>query len=78
MRSESVHCGLMGAGVHQDAAGVSPLYESFLQALPGFIVALTRDGKLVYVSENVPEYLGLSMVSQTLSFLFHGHTFILL
>ncbi|XP_042625523.1 neuronal PAS domain-containing protein 4-like [Cyprinus carpio] len=49
-------------GVHQDAAGVSPLYESFLQALPGFIVALTRDGKLVYVSENVPEYLGLSMV----------------
>uniref|UniRef100_A0A8C1SVX2 Neuronal PAS domain protein 4 like n=1 Tax=Cyprinus carpio TaxID=7962 RepID=A0A8C1SVX2_CYPCA len=48
--------------VPQDAAGVSPLYESFLQALPGFIVALTRDGKLVYVSENVPEYLGLSMV----------------
>ncbi|XP_073690896.1 neuronal PAS domain-containing protein 4-like isoform X2 [Garra rufa] len=49
-------------GVHQDAAGVSPLSDSFLQALPGFIVALTRDGKLVYVSENVPEYLGLSMV----------------
>uniref|UniRef100_A0A671PHW1 Neuronal PAS domain-containing protein 4-like n=1 Tax=Sinocyclocheilus anshuiensis TaxID=1608454 RepID=A0A671PHW1_9TELE len=40
----------------------SPLWESFLQALPGFIVALTRDGKLVYVSENVSEYLGLSMV----------------
>uniref|UniRef100_A0A673INF4 Neuronal PAS domain-containing protein 4-like n=1 Tax=Sinocyclocheilus rhinocerous TaxID=307959 RepID=A0A673INF4_9TELE len=46
----------------QDAAGASPLWESFLQALPGFIVALTRDGKLVYVSENVSEYLGLSMV----------------
>ncbi|XP_026133540.1 neuronal PAS domain-containing protein 4-like isoform X3 [Carassius auratus] len=49
-------------GVQQRADGASPLYESFLQALPGFIVALTRDGKLVYVSENVPEYLGLSMV----------------
>ncbi|XP_050982750.1 neuronal PAS domain-containing protein 4-like [Labeo rohita] len=49
-------------GVHEDGGGASPLYESFLQALPGFIVALTRDGKLVYVSENVPEYLGLSMV----------------
>ncbi|XP_016320974.1 neuronal PAS domain-containing protein 4-like isoform X2 [Sinocyclocheilus anshuiensis] len=49
-------------GVHQDTGAVSPLWESFLQALPGFIVALTRDGKLVYVSENVSEYLGLSMV----------------
>ncbi|XP_016335403.1 neuronal PAS domain-containing protein 4-like, partial [Sinocyclocheilus anshuiensis] len=38
------------------------LYHSFLRALPGFIVALSRDGKLVYVSENVQEYLGLSMV----------------
>ncbi|KAL1263750.1 hypothetical protein QQF64_006489 [Cirrhinus molitorella] len=54
---------LAGAGAHEDSGGrVSPLFESFLQALPGFIVALTRDGKLVYVSENVPEYLGLSMV----------------
>ncbi|XP_048060038.1 neuronal PAS domain-containing protein 4-like isoform X2 [Megalobrama amblycephala] len=49
-------------GVHEDGSSVSPLNESFLQALPGFIVALTKDGKLVYVSENVVEYLGLSMV----------------
>ncbi|XP_035259740.1 neuronal PAS domain-containing protein 4-like isoform X1 [Anguilla anguilla] len=38
------------------------LYEEFLQALPGFIVAMTREGKLIYVSENVTEYLGFSMV----------------
>uniref|UniRef100_A0A671KMA0 Neuronal PAS domain-containing protein 4-like n=1 Tax=Sinocyclocheilus anshuiensis TaxID=1608454 RepID=A0A671KMA0_9TELE len=51
-------CGLDPC-VHQDPAS---LYHSFLRALPGFIVALSRDGKLVYVSENVQEYLGLSMV----------------
>uniref|UniRef100_A0A672M1T9 Neuronal PAS domain protein 4 like n=1 Tax=Sinocyclocheilus grahami TaxID=75366 RepID=A0A672M1T9_SINGR len=51
-------CGLDPC-VHKDPAS---LYHSFLQALPGFIVALSRDGKLVYVSENVQEYLGLSMV----------------
>ncbi|NP_001316841.1 neuronal PAS domain-containing protein 4-like [Danio rerio] len=38
------------------------LQECVLQALPGFIVAFTTDGKLLYVSENVHEYLGLSMV----------------
>ncbi|KAJ8248381.1 hypothetical protein GJAV_G00241420 [Gymnothorax javanicus] len=38
------------------------LCGDFLQALPGFIVALTGEGKLLYVSENVSDYLGFSMV----------------
>ncbi|XP_061083579.1 neuronal PAS domain-containing protein 4-like [Conger conger] len=33
-----------------------------LQALPGFIVALTGEGKLLSVSENVEDYLGYSVV----------------
>ncbi|XP_061546214.1 neuronal PAS domain-containing protein 4-like [Phycodurus eques] len=37
-------------------------YEAFLQALHGFILVTTVQGRLVYVSENVSEYLGLSMV----------------
>ncbi|KAM8852768.1 neuronal PAS domain-containing protein 4-like [Synchiropus picturatus] len=37
-------------------------YEAFLQALHGFILVTTDQGKLVYVSENVSEYLGFSMV----------------
>ncbi|KAM7385849.1 hypothetical protein PAMP_001904 [Pampus punctatissimus] len=37
-------------------------YEAFLQALHGFILVTTAQAKLVYVSENVVEYLGLSMV----------------
>ncbi|XP_008305006.1 neuronal PAS domain-containing protein 4-like [Stegastes partitus] len=37
-------------------------YEAFLQALHGFILVTTAQGRLVYVSENVDEYLGLSMV----------------
>ncbi|KAK3092513.1 hypothetical protein FSP39_003837 [Pinctada imbricata] len=34
----------------------------FSQSLTGFILVTTRDGKLVYISENVTEYLGHSMV----------------
>ncbi|XP_023652012.1 neuronal PAS domain-containing protein 4-like isoform X2 [Paramormyrops kingsleyae] len=37
-------------------------YEDFLQALPGFILVTSREGKLIYVSENVADYLGYSMV----------------
>uniref|UniRef100_A0A668AQM6 Neuronal PAS domain protein 4 like n=1 Tax=Myripristis murdjan TaxID=586833 RepID=A0A668AQM6_9TELE len=37
-------------------------YEAFLQALHGFILVTTTQGRLVYVSENVADYLGHSMV----------------
>ncbi|XP_032397252.1 neuronal PAS domain-containing protein 4-like isoform X1 [Etheostoma spectabile] len=37
-------------------------YEAFLQALHGFILVTTAQGRLVYVSENAAEYLGLSMI----------------
>ncbi|KAK2824070.1 hypothetical protein Q5P01_021245 [Channa striata] len=37
-------------------------YEAFLRALHGFILVTTTHGRLVYVSENVDEYLGISMV----------------
>ncbi|XP_040906270.1 neuronal PAS domain-containing protein 4-like [Toxotes jaculatrix] len=37
-------------------------YEAFLQALHGFILVTTTNGRLVYVSENIAEYLGLSMI----------------
>ncbi|XP_067092930.1 neuronal PAS domain-containing protein 4-like [Osmerus mordax] len=36
--------------------------EAFLNALPGFILVLSADGRLLYVSENVSDYLGHSMV----------------
>uniref|UniRef100_A0A8C5BHM4 Neuronal PAS domain-containing protein 4-like n=1 Tax=Gadus morhua TaxID=8049 RepID=A0A8C5BHM4_GADMO len=42
--------------------GSTPPYETFLPALHGFILVLGAQGKLVYVSENVAEYLGHSMV----------------
>lgn len=34
-----------------------------MQTLPGFLLAFTGEGKLIYVSENVAEHLGHSMVS---------------
>ncbi|XP_034538017.1 neuronal PAS domain-containing protein 4-like [Notolabrus celidotus] len=39
-----------------------PPYEAFLPALHGFILVTTAQGRLVYVSENVSEYLGFSML----------------
>ncbi|XP_060614372.2 neuronal PAS domain-containing protein 4 [Anolis sagrei] len=36
--------------------------EDFMQTLPGFLLAFTGEGKLIYVSENVSEHLGHSMV----------------
>uniref|UniRef100_A0A8C9T1L3 Neuronal PAS domain protein 4 like n=1 Tax=Scleropages formosus TaxID=113540 RepID=A0A8C9T1L3_SCLFO len=39
----------------------SPL-PLFLQALPGFMVVASREGRLLYVSENVSDFLGFSMV----------------
>ncbi|CAM4597474.1 unnamed protein product [Caretta caretta] len=36
--------------------------EEFVQTLPGFLLAFTGEGKLIYVSENVAEHLGHSMV----------------
>ncbi|XP_072533322.1 neuronal PAS domain-containing protein 4-like isoform X2 [Salminus brasiliensis] len=46
----------------KDDEGLLSLNEDWLQVLPGFIVAVTKEGKLVYVSENVSQYLGFSMV----------------
>lgn len=34
-----------------------------MQALSGFLMMLTQNGKLLYISDNAAEYLGHSMVS---------------
>lgn len=39
-----------------------PTMWDFFQALTGFLLITTREGKLVYISENVTDYLGHSMV----------------
>lgn len=36
--------------------------SDFVQTLPGFLLAFTSEGKLIYVSENVADHLGHSMV----------------
>jgi hypothetical protein len=35
-----------------------------LQAMNGFLMMMTQNGKLLYISDNAAEYLGHSMVSQ--------------
>ena len=36
-----------------------------LQALNGFLMMMTQNGKLLYISDNAAEYLGHSMVSSS-------------
>lgn len=36
--------------------------ELFLKALNGFMLVLSSDGNIVYLSENVSDYLGVSQV----------------
>lgn len=36
---------------------------SLFQALSGFLMMMTQNGKLLYISDNAAEYLGHSMVS---------------
>lgn len=45
----------------------SPPCEVFLQSLHGFVLVTTTVGRLIYVSENVDQYLGISMVRQLLT-----------
>ncbi|KYO35860.1 neuronal PAS domain-containing protein 4 [Alligator mississippiensis] len=40
----------------------APELEELVRALPGFLLAFTAEGKLLYISENVAEHLGHSMV----------------
>lgn len=37
------------------------IFEKFSQALSGFLMMLTQNGKLLYISDNAAEYLGHSM-----------------
>ncbi|XP_020502666.2 neuronal PAS domain-containing protein 4-like [Labrus bergylta] len=53
---------LPGLSAAADSSDRSPPYEAFLPALHGFILVTTAQGRLVYVSENVSEYLGFSML----------------
>jgi len=39
--------------------GLRPVY---LKALGGFLLVTTDDGELIYISENVQEYLGIVQV----------------
>lgn len=52
------------AGVEGSAAFLN-LHElsELMQALPGFLMLVTGEGKLLYLSDSVSEHLGHSMVS---------------
>lgn len=58
--------------LHLEAGTAASLEERFLsfhelselmQELPGFLMLLTGEGKLLYLSDSVSEHLGHSMVS---------------
>lgn len=60
------------------------IFFFFFQSLSGFLMMMTQNGKLLYISDNAAEYLGHSMVSTRRLFVinkciiylqlgFHGH-----
>lgn len=56
----------------EGTAGFLSLHElsELMQALPGFLMLLTGEGKLLYLSDSVSEHLGHSMVSPNKASLF--------
>eukprot|EP00076_Gallus_gallus_P018679 XP_015138886.1 neuronal PAS domain-containing protein 4 isoform X1 [Gallus gallus] len=69
-------CAFQNSASHcaRPAASAPPsgpvLAAELLSLLPGFLLVLSAGGKLVYISENVSQFLGLSMVE----LLAHGDT----
>ncbi|XP_023505729.1 hypoxia-inducible factor 3-alpha isoform X4 [Equus przewalskii] len=47
---------------NQVAAGGGPLDACYLKALEGFVMVLTAEGDMAYLSENVSKHLGLSQL----------------
>lgn len=51
----------------EETAGFLQFHElnELVQLMPGFLLLLTGEGKLLYLSDSVSEHLGHSMVSQS-------------
>lgn len=54
-----------GAGSADESAGYFSFHElsELVQSMPGFMLLLTAEGKLLYLTDSVSEHLGHSMVS---------------
>lgn len=55
------------AGSAEETTGFLSFHElnELVQVMPGFLMLLTGEGKLLYLSDSVSEHLGHSMVSKT-------------
>lgn len=55
----------VGSSSLEESAGFLSFHElsELMQAVPGFLMLLTGEGKLLYLSDSVSEHLGHSMVS---------------
>jgi len=47
----------------------SELKLVYLKALSGFLLIVTEDGKVIYISENVEQYLGILQVGVSVTLL---------
>ncbi|XP_015424795.1 PREDICTED: hypoxia-inducible factor 3-alpha, partial [Myotis davidii] len=59
----------------QVGTGLEPLDACYLKALEGFVMVLTAEGDMAYLSENVSKHLGLSQVRRAACLVLHcsGH-----
>lgn len=59
-------------GSPADSSNIPTPNIGFSKAMSGFIMMMTQQGKLLYISENAAEYLGHSMVKKNEDLLIHG------
>lgn len=57
---------MAAAAVAEESELDSRLSGSYLKALEGFLMVLSEDGDMIYLSENVNKCLGLAQVGLTL------------
>lgn len=55
-----LHCSRTHPPVRSQILEIQP--DDIFQAMSGFIMMMTQQGKLLYISENAADYLGHSMV----------------
>lgn len=58
----SAHITLATCNVHTSCTYTDFLLPFASQALDGFLLVISREGKLLYVSESIAQYLGLKQV----------------
>lgn len=60
----SVCCDTAGENQEEDSEEEDPMDTFYPQALAGFIMVMTEEGDVIYLTENVSKHIGMTQVRQ--------------